>query len=899
MRVLAVISCLTLSVVSVADPPNAAAAIAHHINIPPQKLGPALRALARSQGFQIVYGSKEVSQLDSPGAVGEFTPTQALEQLLSGTGLTYRYVDDKTITIVSPTATSTSQAPRPTTGDATTRIDTHSKQQEARSPSFWDRFRLARVDQGAAAQGGSLGAGATSHGEPTPVGLEEIVVTAQKRDEKLQEVPVSVTAVSADTLVTGGQHRLEEYYNKIPGLSLTQVDDGFTSVAIRGVTAGGIGSSPTVGTVIDDIPFGASFVVNGFQESLSDFDPSELTRVEVLRGPQGTLYGASSMGGLIKYVTVDPSTDRLSGLVRAGGSGVSHGNEGYDVLGAVNVPLSDTFAMRVSGSARRDPGYIDNIFSSQNDVNWLDSRTGRIVGLWKPTNDLSVKVSALYQYSRRGGSSEVDLPNRVTEVAPTNALASCPVPVGLQQCDLPDTGWQKQEFQAYSAIVTQHWGAAELTSLTGYSIKKIDNLQDYTPALGALAQGLFSVGGFTIGGPNRMTKLSQELRFSAPLGSRIDWMLGLFYTREAGHTPYVFQAVDPKTMIPSAVSVPPTGGLPGGLAYEGDDPQGYKEYAVFTDFTFRITDRFDVQLGGRESHNRLNYSNSSTGIFNQLLGQEFHHVQPELTSTDNPFTYLFSPRFRFSPDLMVYGRLASGYRPGGFNINPVIRAQGHPDFTHDTTQSYELGTKGAAFGRLLTFDVSVYYIDWKDIQLQLTDPADVTVKYTLNAGSAVSQGSEVALTLHPISRLDISAWADFNDATLTSVPSNTALAAKPGDRLPYSARWSGGLSVDQKFPLTTDVDGFVGASMTYVGDRKGQFLTGDLTQIQGIFPAYIQFDLNGGITLSDTWKIDAFINNVADRRGVLRNGHDSLMGLDYRVTYIRPRSFGISLTRSF
>jgi outer membrane receptor protein involved in Fe transport len=410
--------------------------------------------------------------------------------------------------------------------------------------------------------------------------------------------------------------------------------------------------------------------------------------------------------------------------------------------------------------------------------------------------------------------------------------------------------------------------------------------------LGPLAAAFFGVGGFVIGGPERMTKLSQELRFSTPLGSRIDWMLGLFYTRETGHTPYRFQAVDPQTVQPAAVS---QGGLPGGLAYEGDDPQGYKEYAAFTDVTFKLTDQFDVQIGARESHNQLYYSNSSDGVFNGLLGQSFYHSQSQLTSTDNPFTYLLSPRYKLSPDLMVYARLASGYRPGGFNINPTIRAQGHPTFTHDTTQSYELGAKGTAFERLLSFDTSVYYIDWKDIQLQLVDPNDVTVKYTLNAGKAKSEGVELALTLAPVKVLEFSAWADFNEAELTSVPPNSLLTARPGDRLPYSARWTGGLSLDQKFTFTGSLTGFVGASLTYVGDRMGQFVQGSA---QGTFPSYVQADMRGGVAFNQ-WRVDTFIDNLADRRGVLRNGNDSLMSLPYRVTYIRPRSYGISVTRSF
>jgi outer membrane receptor protein involved in Fe transport len=604
------------------------------------------------------------------------------------------------------------------------------------------------------------------------------------------------------------------------------------------------------------------------------------------------------MGGLIKYVTVDPSTDRLAGQVRVGANSSYRGEQGYDVLGAVNVPVSDTFAVRASGSARRDPGYIDDIFSGQDDVNRLDSQTARVVGLWQPDPDLSLKLSALYQHSKRGGSSEVDLPSRVSEVDPAAPPGQCPVPADLQQCSLGNTGWQKQEFQAYSLIVTKNWGSTQLTSLTGYSKKDISNLQDYTPSiLGAvIAPNFFGVGGFTINGFDDMTKLSEELRLSMPLTRRIDWMLGLFYTRENRHTPYLFQAVDPYTLAPSSVTAPPDSGLPGGLAYEGDDPQGYKEYAVFTDFTFKLTDRFDVQVGGRASHNRLHYSSASTGLINVALLEPFNRVLPELTSTDDPFTYLLSPRLRISPDLMIYARFASGYRPGGFNITPSIRAQGHPDFTHDTTQSYELGAKGNAFDDRLVFDASIYYIDWKDIQLQLTDPTDVTVKYTLNAGAAISKGAELTLAWHPLQSLTIETWGNYGDATLTEVPSNFSLNAQAGDRLPYSARWTGGVSADQRFAITGNATGFLGATYSYVGDRKGQFLSGGLTQ--GTFPSYTQIDARGGATW-DAWRLDAFVSNVTDVRGVLRNGHDSLMGLDYRATYIRPRTYGLSLTRTF
>src|SRR6202012_4446346 len=173
-----------------------------------------------------------------------------------------------------------------------------------------------------------------------------------------QDVPVPVTAIRADKLISDNQVRLQDYFTSVPGLSYAPNNQN-QYVTIRGITTGGF-SNPTVGVVIDDVPFGASNALGGGQV-IPDFDPGDLARVEVLRGPQGTLYGASSMGGLLKFVTVDPSTDGVSGRVEAGVSDVSHGAElGYNVRGSINVPLSDTFAMRASAFTREDPGYVDN-----------------------------------------------------------------------------------------------------------------------------------------------------------------------------------------------------------------------------------------------------------------------------------------------------------------------------------------------------------------------------------------------------------------------------------------------------------------------------------------------------------------------------------------------------------
>src|SRR6185437_3304634 len=182
-------------------------------------------------------------------------------------------------------------------------------------------------------------------------------------------------------------------------------EHGVPQLAIRGITTGGF-TTPTVGVVVDDVPFGGAGINYGFEAP--DLDPSDIARVEVLRGPQGTLYGDSSMGGLIKYVTVAPSTERLSGQMQAGLEGVRNGDQvSYNVRGSINLPLSDTAALRASGFERVDPGYIDNIVSDQRGVNRGTAYGGRVSLLWEPSADLSLRLNSLYQRARVDGSPDI------------------------------------------------------------------------------------------------------------------------------------------------------------------------------------------------------------------------------------------------------------------------------------------------------------------------------------------------------------------------------------------------------------------------------------------------------------------------------------------------------------
>lgn len=698
----------------------------------------------------------------------------------------------------------------------------------------------------------SFAAVAAAAEQNQPGELEHVVVTAQKRSENLQDVPVPVTAIGAETLIESNQLRIQDYFTSVPGLNVMPSVQSNQTLSIRGITTG-IGN-PTVGITVDDVPYGAS-TNNGGGRVVPDIDPGDLARVEVLRGPQGTLYGASSLGGLLKFVTRDPSVDGFSGRIQVGSSSVQNGDElGYNVRGSVNVPLSDTLAFTASGFTRSDAGYVDNVLTGENGVNQVDAHGGRLSGLWRPSESLSLKLSALMQKIEGQGTSSVDA-----------ALGD------LQQSRLPGTGWYDREAQAYSATVTADLGSVDLTAISGYNVNSFSDSLDAGFAYGGSAFTLFGVSGAELLSETETEKFSQEIRFSGPIGEKFEWLFGAFYTHEEAEVLFTRLALDPN-------------GVNVGRLQNSSLPDTFEEYAAFANLTFLITDRLDIQLGARESEI------SETFAQTVVSAQGVASVVPELHTKANAFTYLVTPRFKITPDLMIYARLASGYRAGGPNPFPggVVPRQYDPD----TTENYEIGVKGDFLGHTLIVDVSLYYIDWKDIQFSSLSPTSTT--YFTNGGAARSQGVELAVESMPLSGLTIAGWIAWNDAELTEAfpPGSTGYGVS-GDRLPNSSRLSGNLSVDQEFPLWGEVNGFVGGSASYVGDRVGPFRA--VAQRQA-FPSYTQVDLRAGFR-NDSWTANIFVTNVGDERGTLYGGLGALPSTAFN--YIQPRTAGLSLVKAF
>lgn len=691
--------------------------------------------------------------------------------------------------------------------------------------------------------------------------LQEVIVTAQKRSERIQDVPIPVTAIQAETLIENNQTTLWDYYSSVPGLNIQPRIQSGDNLSIRGISTGSF-STPTVGIVVDDVPFGSSLNGSaGASSFIPDIDPAALARIEVLRGPQGTLYGASSMGGLIKYVTADPSTSGVSGSVGGGLDGDQHGNNpGYSARGSINVPLTDTLAVRASAFTHLEPGYVENPALKTDGLNEERVNGGSLAALWRPSSGISLKLSAFYQDDKAYGSSDVfSLPGFNLNDLQQNYVVGC--------CN------GEKKAQGYSAALNVAVGKATITSITGYNISQAIDQFDLTFFSTPVTTAPYTIPGFVIPENATIRRLTQELRVSAPLGSRFDLSLGGYYSRERSEFFQYAASTDPASGATQSQSVLDIG--VGTL----------QEVAGFADLTYKITDRVDVQVGARESHIE---SSAQAAAGATALG-------PESLSSANAFTYLLTPRFKISPDVMLYARLASGYRPGGANgrgdarYNALVPAQ----FDPDKTENYELGLKGEFADHKLSVDASLFYIDWKNMQLALVDPVTFTGYYA-NGSGAKSEGLELVITMRPATGLNISTWIDYNEAVLTQpFPSNSAVVGLPGDRLPNSSRWSGNLSVQQEFPVTNRLVGFVSGVAAYVGDREGIF---DPAGVRQYYPAYTKVDLRTGLK-GESWSASVYVNNVTDKRGIISGGLDNYPPFAFQV--IQPRTVGVTVTKNF
>jgi len=693
----------------------------------------------------------------------------------------------------------------------------------------------------------------------------EIVVTATKRAERLLDVPAAITAITSDQIETIGAHSTRDLVNFAPGVALQS--DGFNNtVIIRGIAASGTVSTPLVGTIIDGVPYGSSSGVAYGGSSAINVNLSDVERVEVLKGPQGTLYGASAMGGLLSYVMKSSVPDAMeaSGAVEV--FDTRRGDMSYLVEGAIAAPIvADRVALRVSGFYNDFDGFIDNPRTGDRNADERTAKGGRIALNLRPTDTLQVDLSALYQAEKLGHVSTAYYNADRTPVV-ADYVSNAAV-----------LARSKRDFQQYTVRINQELGFADLTSLTSWAKLENSLVADQTDTFfGPFFQSL-NPAAQTVFLRNEPTtnKFTQELRLASANTTGIRWLVGGFYTSERSR---LFQAYYGAGEEGEAV----VAGLDPAVAVVV--PSKYKEYAVFGNVTVPIG-RLELTAGARYSHNDQQFQQNSEGPLAPILG-----LAPEgpLSKSDaNRFDYLGVIKYQIGPSSMLYARIASGYRPGGPN---TVFTGVPPSYAADELVNYEAGFKSSILDGKGSIELAAFYIDWKNIQVTA-----ITAEgsgYFANGGKARSQGFELSANLRPVDGLSLTGSLAYTDAELREdIPS---LSGKAGDRLVNSPRWSGSAVVDYRWPVGGRVTAFVGGNFQYAGSRTNAF---PADPAQPFYPmkGFSQIDLRAGIETGPI-SVTAFVRNLADKRADLSAAYVAPV---FQVAQLRPRQIGVRLAAAF
>lgn len=719
---------------------------------------------------------------------------------------------------------------------------------------------------------------------PAQVDQNAIIITAEKRPQLLLDVPQSVTAVSGGTLEAQHATNFQDYLKLVPGLQLDQNRPGEGRLIIRGVNTGGVAS--TVSVYVDESPFGSSSgLVNGAVLA-GDFDTFDLNRIEVLRGPQGTLYGASSLSGVLRFVTNAPSIARVEARGRVGVEDVADGGLGYNANALLNVPLSQTIAFRTSGNFRKDAGFIDSIGTGGSDraKNINDDRVygGRASLLFRPSSAASIQLTALAQ------NIDADEPTLI-EVDPETLKPLH----GLSESQfVPQIS--NLHYRLFNATGTFDLGFANLVSSTSLSKQDQDLRNDLTVALSAALAPLLGPNEFIEPQKTDLSKFTQELRLSGQTHFA-DWLVGGFYTHEDGLIQQDLVALVPGTLTP--LTLPSfLGTTLGHLELHST----YKEIAGFADATIHVTQQFDLQFGGRYSKNDQSARQSSEGA---LIGPPTEIAN---SSSEHVFTYSVAPKFKINPNTTLYARVAKGFRPGGPNvIAPTAPPEVPRTYHSDSVTSWEAGVKAQTADHRFSIDAAAFHINWKDIQLftvvVFVDPVTgqpIPFGVNINGSGAKSDGLEFTATARPLPGLDLSLNGAYTNARLTA-DTPAAVGGFKGDQLPFTPKLSVAANADYHWQLSPGTRAHVGASYRHLSGQTGTYdLAFDLAHgHQRHIAPYGVFDLFAGVDFG-RFDLEAYVKNLGNSHGIT-----SIAGTTTPIFpngaigagIIRPRTIGLSL----
>jgi len=788
----------------------------YKFNIPSEDLSTALRTLARTAGQQIVFDNALVRGKTGPELSGVYTADEGLARLLAGSGLSVKRTAAGVVYVVPP-----SQA----------QAETSSGPAEAAA---------------------------------TP--LAEVIVNATKRPEAVRRISGSVSALTGDQLETIGANSLSDYIAFAPGVVFNANIPGESGVAIRGVsttTTVDEGQSAS-GYFINDVPLSDPYIAVG----IPDIDAFDVDNISVLRGPQGTLYGSSSLGGAINYQAAKPNLNQYQAETQGTVDGVDHGGTGGSGKVMVNLPIvSDTLAVRGVYVYRDDAGFIDNIGDGVANSNTTLVRGGRVEVAWTPTSNTRINYMFLDQ-SETSADAGYEEPGTAGSYRKSTVIPE------------PDS------YTTLLHSLRQDLGFATLTAMATYHDKTSDTVADVTADYARLFPGASPI---LINDTAYSRGETFEVRLASPSGQKIDYIVGAMYdnTKEKFSNAYegnnIAQVIE-NTYAGSFGAGIGAKSAPGNVFFSGSTPFNAQEAAVFGEVTYHLSDEWKITLGGRAFDMKSQSQQLESGFFELLLSGNLSSATAG-NEHQSGFTPKASITWTPNSNIMAYFLVSEGYRLGGPNTNPSLPGSPIPrSYGSDSLVNYESGVRTNWFGNRLQLDLTAYYIDWKNIQLNIGAPDNLA--YTTNAGEAHNYGLEGTAT-----------WRIARGLTFqTNLTSLTAQLAgdfpqgfgvppvASGTTLPGASKWQVSNILNYQWfdgPLQPS---FV-ITNRYISKAPGSF-PGDGGVEQG------GYDLVGArLTLHlKTASVTAFVDNIGDSKGVTE-------GTDFRGVeeyIVRPRTVGIT-----
>lgn len=680
-------------------------------------------------------------------------------------------------------------------------------------------------------------------------GVETVVVTATKRAQDIQSVPFTVTALTEKDLTARGAGSVEQALAYVPGVNFSSNGTNSGQYSIRGVATSStvVNTQSPVALYIDDI----NILDPNYPKVVTDLRLFDVSRVEVLEGPQGTLFGSGSLGGAIRVISNKPDLENFEAETEDTISG-THGASGvnYDTNVMVNMPIvDDQLAVRVVGYYQHNAGYIDNIATGENGVNHSISEGGRVELKWQPTTDFSVTATVLSEDDRPHDSAYSLYDSKAYQ---WNGV-------------VPNTTYNRTNIYSLTADYDFHW--ATLTSITTYADRSEDVQADFTADAEALLGGPVPPSSVTDAGPSRT--VSQEVRLASADTQPFRWLIGGVY-------------IDNWRIVDENVIVPESHLLFGGTSDDvsiSNSKTRTREEAVFGEVSYDILPNLTATAGARVFEDELvNFQAISGSLPPPSVASAKHN--------ETAVTPKFNLSYKVTPETMVYAQAAEGYRVGQVNnaINDPISGQVVPPASApDRLWDYELGVKNSLLDDHLMLNASIYRINWNDIQLdQYTIPSGIT--YIANAGRAHINGAELEADYHPTAEWDLGTSLDLLQSRMDSV--KPTVAATVGDRLPASAPVNLVGFAQYTHPIFDDAKIFGRIDAKYVGKEYA-----DLDNATALtFGNYGALNLRAGLQWQ-TYTLTAFIENLTNENGKTSAFPDLTVPVAIRQ---RPRTIGLT-----